>query len=168
MPSKDAGTSTLMEMPPPPSVGRPDSALPAFCIALRSQAPYVKAARRAARAWVLRWCAMPEDQADVLVLVLSELCTNAVVHGRYDSYELRGWMSAQDEVCLEVNDHSPSPIPVPRHAGSECENGRGLLLVDVLIEQMGGAWGFSEDGARAWCRVPLKPPGWRSGRTLLR
>lgn len=102
---------------------------------------------------------MSEDQVDALALVLSELCTDMVLHGRHNSYELREWPSAQDEMCLEVNDHFPLPIPASRRAGPNCENWRGLLLVDVLVEQIGGARSFHEEGARPWCRVPLKPPG---------
>ncbi|MFJ2017040.1 ATP-binding protein [Streptomyces nodosus] len=153
---RDAGSTSLL-MEPPRSVPKgPTAVLPAFDMALRSEPTSVRVARRVTKAWIRCHCRMTEDQVDAVVIVVSELCTNAVQHGRRESIDVRGWMSAPDELRIEVHDNSPSPVPAPCHAGTEQESGRGLVLVDVLVTELGGSWGFTEDGTCAWCCLALQ------------
>ncbi|MCX4571413.1 ATP-binding protein [Streptomyces viridodiastaticus] len=111
--------------------------------------------RRVVRAWTRCHCRMPSDQADIVLVVMSELCTNAVLHGSRDAFHVRGWVSAAGELRFEVDDRTPSVPPAPGSPGADAESGRGLLLVDALVRELGGTWGFSDDGARAWCALPL-------------
>ncbi|WTI42645.1 ATP-binding protein [Streptomyces sp. NBC_00775] len=128
-------------------------------MAIRSEPWSVEVARRVTKAWIRCHCWMPDEQLDAVLVVLSELCTNAVRHGRHELIDVRGWMPAQDEFRLEVHDKSPSSVPEPQHVGPESESGRGLFLVDALVTELGGHWGFSDDGTRAWCHLALVGEG---------
>ncbi|MFI7392427.1 ATP-binding protein [Streptomyces tendae] len=97
-----------------------------------------------------------EPLADTLVLLVSELVTNAVVHtGRSAVLRLvlPGAVTEETEeatVRLEVDDASDR-APVPRCAGGEATGGRGLALVDGLADR----WGWSREGTgkRIWCEL---------------
>ncbi|MER6531328.1 ATP-binding protein [Streptomyces sp. NPDC001508] len=153
MPPRVAGSISLLEAAPPEkAIG---AALPAFGIAIRSEPSSVQAVRRVTRAWVRSQCQVPDDNVDAILMVISELCAKAVQHGRCPSIDVRGWMPAPDEVRFEVYDWSPAPVPQLHHVDHEAESGRGLLLVDLLITELGGSWGFSDDGTCAWCHLSL-------------
>ncbi|MFI6209126.1 ATP-binding protein [Streptomyces sp. NPDC051041] len=136
----------------------PAAGLPAFDVALSCEPHRVRTARRVTATWARQHCRLPEDQVDGLALIVSELCTNAVLHGRSASFAVRGWMPTYLWVCLEVCDHTPSAVPVPQDAGPEAVSGRGLFLVEALVSDWKGAWGFSPDGSAVWCRVPAVRP----------
>ncbi|MFI1757497.1 ATP-binding protein [Streptomyces sp. NPDC020571] len=97
-----------------------------------------------------------EPLAETLVLLVSELVTNAVVHtGRSAVLRLvlPGAVTEETEeatVRLEVEDASDR-APVPRCAGGEATGGRGLALVDGLADR----WGWSREGTgkRIWCEL---------------
>lgn len=105
-----------------------------------------------------------EPLAETLILLVSELVTNAVVHtGRPAVLRLslpslvtgptageRAVAEAVATVRLEVLDASARP-PRPRCAEGDETNGRGLALVDGLADR----WGWSSEGAgkRIWCEV---------------
>ncbi|MFJ8362441.1 ATP-binding protein [Streptomyces sp. NPDC093984] len=101
--------------------------------------------------------AADEPLAETLILLVSELVTNAVVHTGCPAV-LRllltgacdGPSDAAGTVRLEVADRSARP-PQPRHAGGEETGGRGLELVDGLADR----WGWDAEGAgkRIWCEV---------------
>lgn len=103
-----------------------------------------------------------EPLAETLVLLISELVTNAVVHTGCPAV-LRMLFGAgcpeSGTVRVEVADSSDRP-PQPRHAHGEDTNGRGLELVDGLADR----WGWQREGAgkSIWCEVdrgvPMKPP----------
>ncbi|WP_053708431.1 ATP-binding protein [Streptomyces sp. NRRL B-3648] len=102
-----------------------------------------------------------EPLAETLILLVSELVTNAVVHtGRPAVLRLCLPGPAAEEcasatVRVEVADGS-SRAPVPRCAGSEATGGRGLALVDCLADR----WGWSPDGAgkSIWCELDRCSP----------
>ncbi|MFG3335449.1 ATP-binding protein [Streptomyces tendae] len=97
-----------------------------------------------------------EPLAETLVLLVSELVTNAVVHtGRSAVLRLVLPDAVTEEteeatVRLEVDDASDR-APVPRCAGGEATGGRGLALVDGLADR----WGWSREGTgkRIWCEL---------------
>ncbi|MFC7817727.1 MULTISPECIES: ATP-binding protein [unclassified Streptomyces] len=97
-----------------------------------------------------------EPLAETLVLLVSELVTNAVVHtGR--SAVLRLVLpgavtegAGEATVRLEVDDASDR-APVPRCVDGDQTGGRGLALVDGLADR----WGWSREGTgkRIWCEL---------------
>ncbi|WP_184763990.1 ATP-binding protein [Streptomyces griseoloalbus] len=95
-----------------------------------------------------------EPLAETLILLVSELVTNAVVHtGRPAVLRLSlpGTEAAGEvTVRLEVSDRSDR-APVPRCVDGEATGGRGLALVDGLADR----WGWSSEGAgkRIWCEL---------------
>jgi anti-sigma regulatory factor (Ser/Thr protein kinase) len=86
---------------------------------------------------------VPVD-ADVAVLLTSELVTNAVTHGAPAAGTFVLLTIACDPVCLRVDVHDGSgDLPVldadlVDQAPAEAETGRGLLLVTSLSAE----WGF--------------------------
>jgi anti-sigma regulatory factor (Ser/Thr protein kinase) len=71
---------------------------------------------------------------DDLVLVVSEMVTNAVRHaGPPVALEIQ---TDPDAVLIAVKDGSPNR-PRPRDAGQDAEGGRGLMLVDALSVEHG-------------------------------
>jgi serine/threonine-protein kinase RsbW len=95
------------------------------------------------------------DLFDAIVLV-SELVTNAVRHGRADEHEtiVVHVAIAQDVLRVEVCDRGPGfeppTVPRPRRQGG----GNGL----VLLAHMSSAWGVAgDDGTCVWFERALAP-----------
>lgn len=112
-----------------------------------------------ARRWArsrLAVCGIEADEpvAETLVLLISELVTNAVVHTGCPAV-LRMLLpdvpAPAGTVRVEVDDSS-SRAPRPRAADEDDTHGRGLALVDGLADR----WGWQEEstgGKRIWCEV---------------
>jgi anti-sigma regulatory factor (Ser/Thr protein kinase) len=111
-------------------------------------------ARRWARSRLLGCGIDPEGPlAETLVLVVSELVTNAVVHTGCPAVVrllVPTGPGGPKAVRVEVDDANGRP-PRPRHADGDAVNGRGLELVDVLCDR----WGWYPDGSgkRVWCEI---------------
>ncbi|MFF1376603.1 ATP-binding protein [Streptomyces sp. NPDC058308] len=95
-----------------------------------------------------------EPVAETLILLISELVTNAVVHTGCPAV-LRMLLpgvpaDVPGTVRVEVADTSARP-PAQRHADGDDTNGRGLELVDGLADR----WGWQPEGAgkSIWCEV---------------
>ncbi|MFC5636331.1 ATP-binding protein [Streptomyces bullii] len=94
-----------------------------------------------------------EPLAETLILLVSELVTNAVVHTGCPAVlrlSLPGAAAEGATVRLEVADRSDR-APVPRCVDGDATGGRGLALVDGLADR----WGWSAEGAgkRIWCEL---------------
>ncbi|MFB7913990.1 ATP-binding protein [Streptomyces sp. NPDC056061] len=93
-----------------------------------------------------------EPLAETLILLISELVTNAVVHTGCPAVlrMLFGCAGGAGTVRVEVADASCRP-PQQRHAQGEDTGGRGLELVDGLADR----WGWQPEGAgkRIWCEI---------------
>ncbi|RKE20687.1 anti-sigma regulatory factor [Streptomyces sp. TLI_171] len=126
-------------------------------LAVQAEPAEVSRARRWVRARLQAGGIDPDSSiAETLVLVVSELVTNAVVHTGCPAV-LRlvlpvDPVDAPVPVRVEVADASCT-APAPRHAGpdEDATNGRGLELVDLLCER----WGWYPDGSgkRVWCEI---------------
>jgi sigma-B regulation protein RsbU (phosphoserine phosphatase) len=109
---------------------------------------------RAARRWVADRCA--ELRLDIdgpdLTLLVSELVTNACVHGA-EPIHVRLDVD-HGRVRVEVEDGSPMMPEVQRPDGRSTI-GRGLLIVEALSR----AWGAEPVGAGkvVWAEVPIRP-----------
>lgn len=82
------------------------------------------------------------------VLLVSELVTNAVLHG---GPPLVVEVDC-DEVSLQVRVRDGgTALPVQREAGDDAESGRGMRLLEVLSDD----WGVepSADGKTVWFRL---------------
>ena len=77
---------------------------------------------------------------DTVALLVSEVATNALVHGNGD-VQVRV-VSQPALLRVEVSDESPR-LPVPRAAGPLEEGGRGLALVETLAS----SWGVRPEGS---------------------
>ncbi|MFE4516696.1 ATP-binding protein [Kitasatospora sp. NPDC056783] len=137
-------------------------------LAVQADPAEVGRARRWVRSRLLNHGVDPDaPMAETVVLVVSELVTNAVVHTG---------CPAVLRLCLPVADGPgggggpagggpPAPLlrvevadasraaPAPRHAGADedATNGRGLELVELLCERWG--WYPEGDGKRVWCEI---------------
>ncbi|MFD5659862.1 ATP-binding protein [Streptomyces hirsutus] len=94
------------------------------------------------------------DLVETAELLLTELATNALRHAHGLDIGIRVQLQG-DHLMIEVEDGSPLR-PMPRCAGPDDENGRGLFLIDALAK----AWGVSDDGTTTWCTLSLNegPP----------
>ncbi|MCP9205975.1 ATP-binding protein [Streptomyces sp. NEAU-Y11] len=115
--------------------------------------PSVHHARHAAGTALLAW-GVDAGQAATVQLVLSELATNAVRHGRVPGryFEVCIAYDAEKLVGLEVSDPRDG-FPVITAAEPDDESGRGLAIVDACAE----AWGVRERvvGKTVWARLRL-------------
>ncbi|SDC87124.1 SpoIIE family protein phosphatase [Nocardioides lianchengensis] len=104
-------------------------------------------ARRAVADQLGRW-GVRAEAVDDLVLITSELVTNALVHAR-PPIDLRLRRTGH-QVVLEVRDRAQLR-PRRRRPEESDENGRGLNIVEVLSE----SWGTrtNESGKTVWCSV---------------
>ncbi|NHC15587.1 SpoIIE family protein phosphatase [Motilibacter deserti] len=114
-----------------------------------SQGSAVVDARHFVAATLTGWD-VPGDRQDDVILLVSELVTNAIVHGR-PPVELR-IRHAGDSVVLEVID-SATYYPRRMRPTEDDEHGRGLQLVSLLAER----WGTRPTGSgkAVWCVVPV-------------
>jgi anti-sigma regulatory factor (Ser/Thr protein kinase) len=94
------------------------------------------------------------DDGDDLVLVASELTTNALLHARTP---MRVRLAEEAEgIRLSVRDGSGQQ-PRGRDFSVESGTGRGLLLLESLAAE----WGVEphDDGKTVWCRIVLGGDG---------
>ncbi len=104
-----------------------------------------------------------EDLLHGLLLIVSELVTNAVQHAALLSPEVAVEVSLGPEwVRVAVEDSHPYR-PRPLDAGTEDEmrtGGRGLLLVQATVEEAGGLCDVehtARGGKVVWAALPLRP-----------
>ncbi|HVB43040.1 MAG TPA: ATP-binding protein [Streptosporangiaceae bacterium] len=100
----------------------------------------VRHARKQAREALCDWGL--DEHAGLAELVVSELATNAICHGAGTARI--GVSHAGGELRVEVHDDGRAR-PARRQPGAGEETGRGLALIDGLIELQGGQRGITED-----------------------
>jgi anti-sigma regulatory factor (Ser/Thr protein kinase) len=108
----------------------------AFRIPLLADLTAAASARAVVEDFIRAW-RVPVD-ADVAVLLTSELVTNAVTHGTKETGEFKLLAVACDAAVLRVDVHDGSgDLPVLDIAPADAETGRGLLLVTSLSAEWG-------------------------------
>jgi anti-sigma regulatory factor (Ser/Thr protein kinase) len=122
-------------------------------IALPGGPASVGRARRFIEARTAAW-SFPEPAGSQLVLIGSELVTNAVLHARTEltlTLELR-----DGRVRISVEDRSRAPATL-RHYQTDALTGRGLGVVAALSD----SWGISAaaDGKVVWAEVAASGNG---------
>jgi anti-sigma regulatory factor (Ser/Thr protein kinase) len=99
-----------------------------------------------ARAWLAaRAAALVDDgRLESLTLVVSEVVTNAVRHGKPGG-EIRLAATPKDDfLCVQVTDEGPGFVPLPGAMASEEHGGFGLFLVEQLTRR----WGMTRENRR--------------------
>ncbi|MEU5547437.1 ATP-binding protein [Streptomyces sioyaensis] len=91
--------------------------------------------------------------ADDAKIAISELVTNALVHGTGDQVTFR-FLLVGDVLAIEVNDGSAQQARIGK-ADELDENGRGMFIVSALSTLCG----VSPDGTKTWCcfKIPTPP-----------
>ncbi|MFF4405936.1 ATP-binding protein [Streptomyces sp. NPDC001262] len=101
------------------------------------------------------------DLLNGLLLIVSELVTNAVQHAALLSPEVGVEVSIGPAwVRVAVEDSHPYR-PRPMEVGDECTGGRGLLLVQAVVEEAGGCHDVEHTaggGKVVWAALPLTSP----------
>lgn len=86
-------------------------------------------------------------------LLISELVTNAVVHGR-GRIEIRATL-IPDRLLVDVIDEGPGFTPTIRERDPETAGGDGFRIVDAEARR----WGVRSAAADVWFELPRHPPG---------
>ncbi|NGO43283.1 ATP-binding protein [Streptomyces ureilyticus] len=95
------------------------------------------------------------ERSDDVLLCVSELATNAVLHGVPPGrgFRLQLALDTAGVVRIEVHDSGPGEVRPP-DPDTEAEDGRGLLLVAALADK----WGVGErdPGKVVWCEFAVR------------
>lgn len=96
---------------------------------------------------------LEQESIDDVVLVASELVTNAVLHApTHDGSELDiSWEIEPQAVVVRVLDDSPT-LPHRRSTNETDTSGRGLYIVAAIARD----WGVrrTDGGKQVWARIP--------------
>ncbi|MEV6537270.1 ATP-binding protein [Streptomyces sp. NPDC051639] len=103
----------------------------------------------------LRSCGL-EGLIDPMLLVTSELVTNALRHGTGTGVSLLLSCNATT-ARLTVSDGS-AQHRTPRLAPPDAESGRGLHIVSLIACEYEGSWGVSSDLTQTWCTLTTPAP----------
>ena len=89
---------------------------------------------------------LPPDQMQIVVLLASELVSNAVKHADAESIAIR-FQVLPEQIRVEVADEGPGFEPDPATIDASRVGGWGLHLVDELSSR----WGVLDGpGSRVW------------------
>ncbi|MEU4147203.1 ATP-binding protein [Streptomyces parvulus] len=114
---------------------------------------HVPTIRRRLRKALVDW-GLPENLSNTVVLLASELVTNAVLHCRISHAQVRVTLTLHGpDLTLEVSDPDRDRLPRLHHSGPDDEGGRGLALVSALADE----WGCRQDPYTkcVWARFTL-------------
>ncbi|GAA5045853.1 ATP-binding protein [Streptomyces similanensis] len=125
---------------------------PRQSVTVASEAATVAVARQIVRDACAEW-GMDQDATETGILLVSEIATNAVRHGRSHSVRVIVEQPRPDRLRIAVVDKSRR-MPELHIAGPDSVGGRGLFLVDALSDRWGTdllPW-----GKRVWAEIPTK------------
>ena len=118
---------------------------PVQLIAELGSGPREVSRARRALARVLHQWGVNGDSAEVAILLTSELVTNAIRHGAAPVFLRAG--IADRSLRIEVQDRVEDGVEL-HQPGPDDEDGRGLLIVEVLAD--GWGWGPHQRGKQVW------------------
>ncbi|MFJ4688271.1 ATP-binding protein [Streptomyces sp. NPDC088789] len=142
--------------PPAAGSGEPErTAPPGMCCAVFPALEiHVRDARRLAHRFLNPWDQVLGDDLDLLVVAVSELVTNAVVHGSRPGDLVTLTLEHGPRVLRVAVDDTCADPPRLRSPG-DCESsGRGMRLVNSLTGRWGCTRFLSRPGKRVWMYVP--------------
>jgi anti-sigma regulatory factor (Ser/Thr protein kinase) len=84
------------------------------------------------------------EQAEKLRLVVSEIVTNALRHGRETARIDLAVTPKREFLCVQVTDDGPGLVPRPRALEPDDEGGYGLFFVEQLTRR----WGVTREDRR--------------------
>jgi anti-sigma regulatory factor (Ser/Thr protein kinase) len=131
--------------------------LPALDVAATLRLPPVPTSAKAARKFITDFCGaaeMPEEVCQTAALIVSELVTNAIIHGRTSAtIEVH---PPGDVLRVAVRDDNPVLPPVGDKPDLNAESGRGLMIVRALADR----WGIERaaDGKAVWFELSVRDP----------
>ncbi|MGW2937351.1 ATP-binding protein [Streptomyces sp. NPDC001156] len=100
----------------------------------------------------LRACGL-QPMTDDVMLIVSELVTNAVLHST-GSLVLLEMTTEAGHLRIAVRGDAPARVEV-QNPTPDAEAGRGLRIVRALADAHDGRWGTSDQGATTWCLLSL-------------
>jgi anti-sigma regulatory factor (Ser/Thr protein kinase) len=112
---------------------------------LRRHPSEISRARELARKALTDWGLA--DHTDLAELIVSELATNALRHGA-GPITVRLTYTQAGDLWLEVHDHGPGQ-PVLHKTTVDDEQGRGLALLDALIDLHSGIRGMAVEASNS-------------------
>ncbi|KAB1141112.1 ATP-binding protein [Streptomyces luteolifulvus] len=125
-----------------------------YSVTMTCEAETVPEARRLVHQSCTQW-GLASETAQTAALIMSELVTNALKHGRSHSIRVRIERPTTDRVLVAVIDRlRASGALEPRSPVPEDASGRGLVLVDTLADRWGTTllpW-----GKRVWAEILVK------------
>ncbi|MFJ4153073.1 ATP-binding protein [Streptomyces galbus] len=108
-------------------------------MSIRAVSAAVPVTRRAVSHVLTEWGLHDRGIKDTLLLVMSELLTNALRHTNHARPGIRVMLHAdRGGLRLGVADNGPG-TPASRQTSPSAENGRGLAIVEALTGEWGGA-----------------------------
>jgi anti-sigma regulatory factor (Ser/Thr protein kinase) len=113
----------------------------------------VGVARREARAHLTT---VPDEQLDVVLLAISELVTNAILHG--EGPVVLEVHAGPKTLCITVTDQGAGEPRVSPHYGHVQVSGRGLQIVELLTSRWGVVPANPGPGKSVWFEVDWRPP----------
>lgn len=93
------------------------------------------------------------DLSERMVLVATELATNAIKYGRPPT--VVRLLSADDRFVLDVADHDVQSVPELADTRPFTAGGRGLMLAQAFCLQVG--WYTTEFTKHVWASFPIRP-----------
>lgn len=123
--------------------------LPSTALSIDDDVRAVHQARSFTRLTLGEWM-LPDALERDAILLVSEMVTNAIVHGR-GPIQLR-LRRAQEHVLIEVSD-TATAVPRKLRPTASDVHGRGLQLVAMMADE----WGTRpvRDGKSVWCALDL-------------
>jgi anti-sigma regulatory factor (Ser/Thr protein kinase) len=151
----------IKELAEPGTHPEPGYAVRNFTVLLSSTPRGARLARLLAVDALRNW-GLPQERASHVV---AELAANAATHGRLPGRSFRLTLYVVGSTLrIEVTDTRGDRLPMPQVPDALAESGRGLLLVEELVDR----WGVSEERfprKTVWAELSFMPPEPASSRS---